>query len=179
MPHLLRDGSNLETTHGWLQILSNQCIDVISSIKKAVTFNESSAWEQYKCLRNAVNSDVNTAKRNYYKNVVTLNSNDPKSLWKKINDLVRERKSQNSTAHGICASKFNDYFSTIGEKVSTKLHKQDVQEWRNPSPIYSFTFESICVETVYNDLQSLDCESKSDVLNLDTKLLKLSANVFL
>ena len=67
--------------------------------------------------------------------------------------------------------------STIGEKVSTKLHKQDVQEWKNPSPIYSFTFESICVETVYNDLQSLDCESNSDVLNLDTKLLKLSANV--
>ena len=129
------------------------------------------------CLRNAVNSEVNTAKRNYYENVVTLNSNDPKSLWKKINDLVRERKSQNSTAHGISASKFNDYFSTIGEKVSTKLPKQDVQEWRNPSPIYSFTFESICVEAVYNDLQSLDCESNSDVLNLDTKLLKLSANV--
>ena len=34
MPQLLREGSNLETTHGWLQILSNQCIDVISSIKK-------------------------------------------------------------------------------------------------------------------------------------------------
>ena len=46
-----------------------------------------------------------------------------------------------------------------------------------PSPIYSFTFESICIETVYNDLQSLDCESNSGVLNLDTKLLKLSANV--
>ena len=145
--------------------------------KKAVTLNDSSAWEQYNCLRIAVNSEVNTAKRNYYENVVTLNSNDPKSSWKKINDLVRERKSQNSTIHGIAASKFNDYLSTIGEKVVPKLPKQDVQEWKNPSPIYSVTFESIWVETVYKDLQSLDCESNSDVLNLDTKLLKLSSNV--
>ena len=30
---------------------------------------------------------------------------------------------------------------------------------------------------VYNDLQSLDCENNSDVLNLDMKLLKLSVNV--
>ena len=136
--------------------------------KKAVTSNDPFAWEQYKCLRNAVNSEVNTAKRNYYENVVTLNRNDPKSLWKKINDLIRERKSQNSIIHGISALKFNDYFSTIGEKVSTKLPKHDAQEWKNPSPIYYFIFESICLETVYNDLQSLDCESNNDILNLDT-----------
>ena len=147
--------------------------------KKAVTSNDPFAWEQYKCLRNAVNSDVNTAKQNYYENVVTLNRNDPKSLWKKIYDLVRERerKSPNSTVHGISALKLNDYFSTIEEKVSTKLPKQDAQAWKNLSPIYSFTFESICLETVYHDLQSLDCERNNDVLNLDTKLVKLSANV--
>ena len=59
--------------------------------KKAVMSNDPFAWEQYKCLRNAVNSEVNTAKRNYYENVVTLNRNDPKSLWEK-NQWPHQRK---------------------------------------------------------------------------------------
>ena len=66
-------------------------------------------------MRNTVNRKVNITKRNYYDNVVTLNRNEPKILWRKINDPVREKKSSNSNVHGISASEFNKYFSTIGK----------------------------------------------------------------
>ena len=128
-------------------------------------------------MRNTVNREVNITKRNYYDNVVTLNRNEPKILWKKINDLVREKKSSNSNVHGISASEFNKHFSTIGNKVSSRLPKQGVPKWKNPPPIYSFIFKEIDVASVHGDLHSLDGDSSNDVLQLDAKLLRMSADV--
>ena len=109
--------------------------------------------------------------------MVTLNRNEPKILWKKINDLVREKKSSNSNVHGISASEFNKYFSTIGNKVSSGLPKHGVPKWKNPPPIYSFIFKEIDVASVPGDLHSLDGDSSNDVLQLDAKLLRMSADV--
>ena len=145
--------------------------------KRAVTLKDESAWDEYKNMRNAVNREVNTTKRIYYDNVVTLNRNEPKILWRKINDLVREKKSSNSNVHDISASEFNRYFSTIGKKVSSKLPKQGMPKWKNPASIYSFTFKNIDVAAVHGDLHSLDGDSGNDVLQLDAKLLRMSADV--
>ena len=111
-------------------------------------------WDEYKNMRNAVNREVNITKRIYYDNVVALNRNEPKILWRKINDLVREKKSSNSNVHGISASEFNRYFSTIGKKVSSKLPKQGMPKWKNPpftlsrliilmSPLYTGTYTAL------------------------------------
>ena len=84
--------------------------------KRTVTLKDESAWDEYKNMRNAVNREVNITKIICYDNVVTFNRNEPKILWRKINDLVRAKKSSNSNVHGISASEFNRYFSTIGKK---------------------------------------------------------------
>ena len=130
-----------------------------------------------KNMRNTVNREVNITQRNHYDNVVTLNRNEPKILWRKINDLIRENKSSNSIVHGISASEFNKYFSTIGKKVSSRLPKRGVPKWKNPPPIYYFIFNEIGVASVRGDLHSLDGDSSNDVLQLDAKLLRMSADV--
>ena len=145
--------------------------------KRAVTLKDESAWEEYKNMRNTVNREVNIRKRNNDDNVVTLNRNEPKILWRKINDLVREKKSSNINVHGISASKFNKYFSTIGNKVSSRFPKQGVRKWKNPPPIFSFILRYIDVASVHGDLRSLDGDSSNDVLQLDAKLLRMSADI--
>ena len=77
--------------------------------KRAFTIKDESEWEEYKNMRNTVNGEVNITERNYYDNAVTVNRNEPKILWRKIKDPVREKKS-NSNLHGISASEFNKYF---------------------------------------------------------------------
>ena len=91
--------------------------------------------------------------------------------------LSEQKKSSNSNVYGISASEFNQYFSTIGNKVSSRLPKQGVPKWKNPPPIYSFIFEEIDVASVHGDLHSLDDDSSNDVLQLDAKLLRMSADV--
>ena len=144
--------------------------------KRAVTLKDESAWDEYKNM-NAVSREVNITKRIYCDNVVTLNRTEPKILWRKINDLVREKKSSNSHVHGISASVFNRYFSTIGKKVSSKLPKQGMPKWKNLPSIYSFTFKNIDVAAVHGDLHGIDGDSGNDVLQLDAKLLRMSADV--
>ena len=102
--------------------------------KRAVTLKDESAWEEYKNLRNTVNREVNITKINYYDNVVTLNRNELKILWRKINDLVREKKSSNSNVHGISASEFNKYFSTIGIKFHPGFPNKVCPSGKIPHP---------------------------------------------
>ena len=132
--------------------------------KRAVTLKDESAWEEYKNMRNTVNREVNITKRNYYDNLVTLSRNEPTILLRKINDLVREKKSSHRNVHGISASEFNKSFSPIGKKVSSRLPKQGMPKWKNPPPIHSFIFKEIDVACVHGDLHSLDGDSSNDVL---------------
>ena len=77
----------------------------------------------------------------------------------------------------ISCEAFNNYFSTIGAKTvahipsSASIHNDNF-----PDCIYSFTFSNVDDSFVLRYLASLPDQSKNDILNFDTKLLKLSAN---
>jgi hypothetical protein len=59
---------------------------------------------------------IRKAKRNYYQNVSQEYTNNPKKLWKSIRELMP--KKDNTVISDISADSFNDFFSTIGEKVA-------------------------------------------------------------
>ena len=101
-------------------------------------------------MRNTVNRDVNIATNNYYDNVVTLNKNNLKILWRKINDIVIEKNHPiYQIIHGISASQLNKYFSTAGKIVSSKLPKQGISKWKKQDPLFcSFTFKDFGVAHV-------------------------------
>ena len=77
----------------------------------------------------------------------------------------------------IPSSKLNEFFSTIGHKVTTKLGNEGEMKWKNPPSVHSFEFHIIEEDTVRKDTEALDSDSSNDVLKLDCKLLKLSASL--
>ena len=98
------------------------------------------------------------------------------TLWKNINNRVRENKYFAQT-HDITASRFNDFFSTIDENVSNRFSGVANLKWTNPPPVHTFSFIRIQWDCVLNDLIALGTDSNNDVLQMEAKLLKLSAHI--
>ena len=132
-------------------------------------------WKEYQRARNSVNAAITLAKKRYYDNAIDHNKNDPRMIWKKINELIRDKKKNVSCNHGISAYSFNEYFSKVGHTVTSKFVNQDDIKWRNPATIHSFEFVTIDEGSVVTDLLTMNADSNNDVLQLDSKLLRLAS----
>ena len=145
--------------------------------RKAVDTQCDDMWQKYRELRNKINDTIKFEKQQYYEDAIISNQRNPKSMWKKINELVRENKHNSTMKCNIPASKFNDFFSTIGHKVTAKLGNGCEFKWKNPPSVHSFEFHIIEENKVRKDIEALDSDSSNDVLKLDCKLLKLSSSL--
>ena len=145
--------------------------------RKAVDTQCDDMWQKYRELRNKINDTIKFEKQQYYEDAIISNQRNPKSMWKKINELVRENKHNSTMKCNIPASKFNDFFSTIGRKVTAKLGNGGEFKWKNPPSVHSFEFHIIEENKVRKDIEALDSDSSNDVLKLDCKLLKLSSSL--
>ena len=144
---------------------------------KAVKSGSEPLFASYKKLRNEIHSDIKRAKCDYYDNVVTENKSDPRKMWKKINELIREKKSAPSSSKKLSPDQFNSFFSSIGTRTAAKITDAPELKWNNPECLYTFEFSDIQESDVKKDLENLDGNSLCDVLSFDTKLLKLCASV--
>ena len=88
----------------------------------------------FRTLRNKVQSQIFNAKKNYFKDTLESNKSDSKSLWKCLKDLgLPSKSSQTSSNIGlkiddeICfdklkiAEKFNTFYTTVASKLVEKL----------------------------------------------------------
>ena len=96
-------------------------------------------------------------------------------MWKKINELIRDKKKNLSCNHDISASSFNEYFSNVGKNVSSKFVNEDDIKWKNPETVHSFEFVTVDEGSVITDLLTLNADGNNDVLQLDSKLLRLAS----
>ena len=92
---------------------------------------DSKVYDEYKSLRNKVQSEVKRAKREYVKQEIEENQTCAKKLWKTIKELGVSSKSKSSCKIGlkseqsdeiifddqIVASRFNTFFSSIASKL--------------------------------------------------------------
>jgi exonuclease III len=148
--------------------------------KKAAKSNdplkENSLWSEYRKTRNEITKKIRKNKFEYYSYAADTYRNNPKKLWKEIKSVFP--KNNNEVVTDITAEQFNDYFSTIGMKTATDNNIQN-HVYRDPFPecLYKFKFSDIPNTFVLKMLNSLPNESKNDVLNFDTKLLRLSSSI--
>ena len=75
--------------------------------KKAVSSKDQTLWKEYQRARNNVNAAITLAKKRYYDDAIDHNKNDPRMMWKKINELIRDKTKNVSCNHGISAYSFN------------------------------------------------------------------------
>lgn len=92
--------------------------------------------EDYKRLRNQVNSQIRNLKYNYYKDKIAASANDPKCMWNCINELTDGKKEHlkiekvldedkiteiTSNDMDRLTNRFNHFFATVGENMAKNI----------------------------------------------------------
>ena len=73
----------------WITNLIKQMIITRDKLKrKAIVTKVESDWENYKRARNETNTQLRLAKKEYYTNKISSESQNPKVAWKTINSLI-------------------------------------------------------------------------------------------
>ena len=90
--------------------------------------------------------------------------------------LLGNKKSQDATPCDLTCYSLKDHFTSNGSAISQSL-SQYGPILKGTESIYDFTFEPVSVEFVKKALDDLCAQSKTDVLDFDSKLLKISSNV--
>ena len=111
--------------------------------KKAVSSKDQTLWKDYQRARNSVNAAITLAKKRYYDNAIDHNKYVPRMMWKKVNELIRDKKKNIRCNHGISAYSFDEYFSKVRHTVTSKFVNQDDIKLKNLATIYSFEFVTI------------------------------------
>ena len=92
--------------------------------RKAVKSKNPVDWIKYKEVKNSVNMQVRKCKSDYYCNLIEESKNQPKSLWKHLNNITSRKSNSNvsslsadgnnHTSPYDIAQTLNLHFSTIG-----------------------------------------------------------------
>lgn len=112
----------------------------------------------------------------YYDNKFNECGKNTKKLWNCINRITG--KNFNKQPHrDLDCNSFNNYFSTIGEKVVSEMSSEpDDLCWKQPPCQTKFVFCPIEEEFVRKSLKKLGTETNNDVIGFDSKLLSLSSD---
>lgn len=161
--------------------------------KKAVKNRSESLHQAYKTKRNQVNKLIKSAKSLYCKDNIDLNKDNPKEMWKNINQVIsgKGRCSKTTTITTIkddqgniihneklIANQLNKYFVEIGPKLSSQLPKNcgNFSEYLKPVDC-EFHFTAINNDTIFNKIMKIKSNKAAGLDKIPQKLLKDSAVV--
>ena len=143
---------------------------------KAILFNDPEIWEEYKQLRNKINSVIKEAKQKFYAESVA-NTRSQKEMWKSLKHLIPLKKPDSFISPDLTAEDFSKYFIKIGVKLASQFEPATcpIRVHCEPSSA-KFEFIPISVDFVRSQLILLEPESYLDVLHMDSKLIRLAAD---
>ena len=143
--------------------------------KKAVKSGSHQLYEDYRKCRNDVVRAVRNAKRTYYTNEVH-ESKGTRHMWKTLRHLTKNKSSGPPVP--IEPDTFNTFFTEIGPKLHANFPADSELHWTQPECIYQFNFGCINEDDILKDLNALSSnKSNIDVLGLDSRLLRIGADV--
>ena len=168
---------------------------ILLAINKRENAKKNKDEQNYKCWRNEATKLIRDAKKEYYSESIKPYKNDPKKLCKVFNELNNKSNFSNNiktityenktfTDDADLANTFNKYFTSVSEKylnkekslspnlkkleafITTKLPKENI-----------FNIPYITEDFVYKFLTSLDNNKATEIDNISSKIVKLSAPV--
>ena len=144
--------------------------------KIAAKTNNPDKWKEYRLTRNKITNVVRNAKASYYQSKIEAANRDTKLMWNILKQALPSDKytCQPTT---ISPQTFNDFFSSVGERLTRDFGDLNIPECNIDTPSVSFSFICIDVNFVLRELLQLSKESKLDVLKFDTKLLRFAAPI--
>jgi hypothetical protein len=144
---------------------------------KADKTRDPDLYTKYRNLRNMITSKIRYERKKYFETEFSNSGCDAK---RKSNVLkfIQGKNSRSRTPPQMDANTFNKFFSEIGKKTAEKLNGNHAFIWNGLKSMHSFTFTEVNENVVFKHLLKLGSQvSKNDVLNMDSKLLCLSANI--
>ena len=145
----------------------------------------------YKDLRNRIVQLCRVSKKTYFQNYFTNNASNIKNTWKGINQIINVNKKGNKSPSSLIvnnklisdpsevANKFNEYFSTIAEKLQSKIYHTGTDFMKYLSNINDDNFFIIpthpveIIETI-NDLNSNKSTGPNSIPNEIIDLIKIN-----
>ena len=134
-------------------------------------------------VKNKLNKLIKTTKEEYFKTKLS-NANNSKNSWQAINELLNKKpKSTQVTQLNVddqvitgdrnIADCFNQYFSSIGCKLSESIQDINIEPMAFVTPVESsFHFSRISVQEVLSALNQLNLGKSPGLDGISAKLLK-------
>ena len=129
---------------------------------------------QYKYYRNMVNKTVKDVKKKYYEKLYSDNTLSSKLLWKELSKLSGNTIDA-KVSSPLTANELNHFFANVGRKTVSHLPHRNEILWKGPESIYDFNFNAIVHDNIKKLLMTLNPNSSLDILDFDSKLLRLGA----
>ena len=156
--------------------------------RQSVRCTSSNYNAAYKRCKNRLNKLIKTTKEEYFKTKLS-NANNSKDSWQAINELLNKKPKSTQvtqlnvddqviTGDRYIADCFNQYFSSIGCKLSDNIQKIDTDPMAFVTPVESlFHFSCISAHEVLSALNQLNSRKSSGLDGISVKLLKDTSDV--
>ena len=101
-------------------------------------------WDNYCNLKNFTNKKIKAAEAKYYKDLIE-SSLGPREIWSSLSSVIGGKSTGDTLTQIqdgktiLCepkaiASKFNNFFATIGSKISSRLRAVATDAWLKYEP---------------------------------------------
>ena len=139
----------------------------------------------YRKLRNKVTCEVRKAKKNYYVAKLSRAKGKSTDVWKILKSVIPKSQvrdpNTNSEDSKIKTNEFNQYFSSIGAELASKI-KENPNLLQFENNVYTagkikFKFHSVSEDAVYKELMRLKDSASVGLDEISSKMLKISAPV--
>ena len=127
-------------------------------------------------VHNQITQAVRQAKASYYKEQINSTDRNPKQMWKILRKALPSNK-YSSQSCNISAQAFNDFFSSVGENLTSSFGDFHLPDIMIDTPTETFSFLTVDINFVLQELLKLPKNSKLDILNFDSRLLRLASPI--
>ena len=131
-------------------------------------------WMHQTCAQQSSSYYIKLVQKTYYSEQIDVNTGDKNNMWKALRHIMGSP--HKSAPNHISPESFNDYFSSIGTKLHVAESMDNVQySSSQPRAIYSFELHPKSVDFIFKQWLLIKERNNCDVLNINSKLLRLGA----
>ena len=116
---------------------------------KAIKYSAQSLWDEYRKLRNYITYLINKSKRVFFTTRIQQSKGNLGQMWHTLNEALNKPSISNSSIN-LSPDNVNDYFSSVGNKVSELFSGNEHTITCSNSTIRNqlFTFSPISEQTL-------------------------------
>ena len=148
-------------------------------------------YEQFKLLKNEITQLTRTGKKAYYKKYFSENKGNLQKIWKGIKEIINIKTEifdyptclqvddVNITEPSLISNSFNDYFTSIADKILEKRKYNGTNSFRDflsNRLLESFVFNDCSENEIESIISSLDQHKSSGPHSIPTHILHLLKN---